>query len=146
MLKTYQPYPVPSTKTPLEETFEGSSFLELADIVKAGAPYTALIRGAKMLNLSENRFADIVGIPSSTLARRRKEKRLSVEESERLYRFIQLLERAIDVLEDADYARVWLGSPNEAFGAKTPLDIAKTEPGAQAVHNLLTRVEYGVFS
>lgn len=145
MTKLFSPN-LTTTKTPLEETLGGGSFLELADIVEAGAPYAALRRGASALDMSEHRFAEVIGIPSSTLSRRRKEKRLSAAESERLYRFVQLLERATDVLEDAEYARAWLSTPNDAFGGKTPLDTAKTEPGAQAVHNLLTRVEYGVFS
>lgn len=137
-----------STKTPLEETFNlgSASYAELAEMVEAGVSFSALSRGATALGMSENRFADILGIPSSTLARRRKAGLLSLEESERLFRFVQLLERATDVLEDVDYARAWLETPNDAFGGRTPLVMARTEPGAQAVHNLLTRVEHGVFS
>ena len=148
MTKLYSVANQTPVKTPLEETFDlgAASFLELAELVEQGAPYAALSRGAVALGLSENRFAETLGIPSSTVARRRKEKRLSLAESERVYRFVQLFERATDVLEDAVYVRAWLATPNEAFGGRTPLETARTEPGAQAVHNLLTRVEYGVFS
>ncbi|CAN5863683.1 DUF2384 domain-containing protein [soil metagenome] len=148
MTKLYSAATSTTTRTPLEETFDlgATSVLELAELVEEGVPYAALSRGAAALGLSENRFAETVGIPSSTLARRRKAQRLSAEESERLYRFVQLLERATDVLEDIAYTRAWLATPNDALGGKTPLETAKTEPGAQAIHNLLTRVEYGVFS
>lgn len=148
MTKFYSPILQAVPKTPLEQTFDlsATSFLELADIVAAGAPYEALSRGAALLSLSENRFAEVIGIPPTTLSRRRKAGHLSREESERLYRFVRLLERATDVLEDAAYAKTWLDTPSDAFGGKTPLETAKTEPGAQAVHALLTRAEYGVFS
>jgi putative toxin-antitoxin system antitoxin component (TIGR02293 family) len=148
MSKLFSVPPGSSVRTPLQKTFNlgAASYSELAEMVEAGASYGAFSRGAAALGLSENRFADILGIPSSTLARRRKAKRLSLEESERLFRFVQLLERATDVLEDAAYARAWLETPNDAFGGRSPLAMARTEPGAQAVHNLLTRVEHGVFS
>ena len=148
MAKLYSVANQTSAKTPLEETFalSAGSFLELAELVQEGTPFAALSRGAAALGLSENRFAEALQIPSSTLSRRRKAQRLSLEESERLYRLVQLFERAVDVLEDTAYARAWLATPNDAFGGKTPFETAKTEPGAQAVHNLLTRVEYGVFS
>ena len=35
---------------------------------------------------------------------------------------------------------------NRALGGATPLDFAKTEPGAREVENVLGRLEHGVFS
>ena len=80
----------------------------------------------------------------ATLHRRFAEGRFKAEESERLYRYVELFERAVTLFEDEAKARVWLGKPALALGGETPLEFAKSEQGAREVLDVIERLEYGV--
>lgn len=88
----------------------------------------------------------VLRLSERTLARRRSEGRFTPEESDRLYRIIELYARAADVLESIEAASEWMSSPAVALGGRTPLAYAQNEAGNMRVSALLTRIEYGVFS
>lgn len=88
----------------------------------------------------------VLRLSERTLARRRSEGRLTPEESDRLYRTIELYAQAADVLQSIDAASEWMSSPALALGDRTPLAYAQNEVGARRVAALLTRIEHGVFS
>ncbi len=137
-------------KSLLRTTFVGDSItpFAIANLVEQGLPYVVFKRAADYLNQTETSLAKLTGIPISTLSHQKKSKkaRLSVENSEKLYRYVNLLQRSIEVLNDEDYAKQWFQSPNDAFSDKSPAEVARNEVGAEAVHDLLNRIEYGVFS
>ena len=87
-----------------------------------------------------------LSISRSTLQRRRAERRLSPQESDRVLRFFRLLRHATRVLGDVSRARQWLKFPQRGLGGAVPLDYASTEVGAREVENLLGRIDYGVYS
>lgn len=80
--------------------------------------------------------------------------RLAPEESDRLYRFARLFERAAEVFAGAggvdaaaeEDARRWFHLPQWALGDATPLAFAQTEPGAREVEALLDRIDAGVLA
>ena len=78
------------------------------------------------------------------MARRKRSESLSCEESERLYRIAFLVERAVQVLGSLENAQRWLDTSKRALGGVTPLVLAKIEPGAREVEDLLGRIEYGI--
>ena len=43
-------------------------------------------------------------------------------------------------------ARQWLEEPNRALGGASPLEMLDTDVGAEAVRDVLGRIEDGVFS
>jgi putative toxin-antitoxin system antitoxin component (TIGR02293 family) len=98
------------------------------------------------LDIPAKDLSEVVGIPSSTLSRRRKRGSFDKDESERLLRLARIAVRAVDVMESADTARQWLTEPARALGGEPPLHFADTEPGAREVERLLGRMEHGVFS
>lgn len=57
----------------------------------------------------------------------------------------EIIERAIDVLEDPDNAIRWLNSPVVSLGGRRPIDLWGTDEGAQMVMDVLGRIEYGVY-
>ena len=61
-----------------------------------------------------------VAIPERTLARRKREGRLTSEESSRLVRLARAVTRGEDVFEDLDAAVDWLKSPNASLGRRPP--------------------------
>ncbi|WP_340106637.1 MbcA/ParS/Xre antitoxin family protein [Rhodohalobacter sp. 8-1] len=68
------------------------------------------------------------------------------DESEHGYRIARLTDpdHAYQVFEDADKVARWFSQPNHSLGNKKPLDLAKTEPDARLVEQLLGRIKHGI--
>ena len=82
-------------------------------------------------------------IPKATLERRRKSKRLTTEEGDRLARLAKVFSVGLDIYGDATKVREFLRRPHAMLDNKAPLDVAlATGPGADAVINLLGRAAY----
>ncbi|MUL38989.1 antitoxin Xre/MbcA/ParS toxin-binding domain-containing protein [Gloeocapsopsis dulcis] len=60
--------------------------------------------------------------------------------------YARITARAEEVFEDEQVAKNWLKRPNQALGGETPLGLLDTETGAEQVNQVLTRIEYGVYS
>ncbi len=117
----------------------------VADAIRQGFPVTAVDRLAKELEIPLQRLLRIIALPSATLARRRAKKRLSPQESDRLYRVVAAWAAALRLFEgDAAAARRWLNEPAWALGGRTPLENLDTEAGADEVRDLIGRLEHGV--
>lgn len=70
-------------------------------------------------------------------------KRLDLERSRRLDLIKPHLWR---VFHDKGEGMDWLKEPNPALGGAVPYDLLSTEEGLQQVDDILTRIEYGVYS
>ncbi len=117
----------------------------VAEAIRQGFPVTVVDRLAKELEIPLQRLLRIIALPSATLARRRAKKRLSPQESDRLYRVVAAWAAALRLFEgDADAARRWLNEPARALGGRTPLENLDTEAGADEVRDLIGRLEHGV--
>lgn len=119
---------------------------ELIGIVRSGLPHAALEAVMDLLALSADSISASLSLPKRTLARRKHQKRLSVEESDRLLRLARVAAAALDTLGDAGKASDWLQKPNRALGNTTPLSRMDTDVGARQVERVLGRIEHGVFS
>jgi len=122
----------------------GSTLTQVRDALRQGVPREAFERIRADLGVSADELAEIVGIPTRTLARRTD--RFKPDESERLLRVGSVVQKAVDVLEDRQSARRWMTQPKRALGGLTPLRCCDTEIGAREVEGLLGRIEHGVFS
>lgn len=116
------------------------------EAVKAGLPVAAFVRLARHLRVSEGQLAEVVGLSTTTLARRKRTGSLAPGESEHVLRVAALLDRATEVFGDEAEAAAWLAAENLALGQGTPLDWADTEFGAREVEDLLGRLEHGVYT
>jgi len=123
---------------------KGSTFKQVRDALQQGVPRSAFDQLRTDLGVSSEEFADILGIPTRTLARRTE--RFKPDESERLLRIGSVWAKALDVLEAPPAARRWMTQPKRALGGLTPLRCCDTEIGAREVESLLGRIEHGVFS
>lgn len=85
----------------------------------------------------------------STLRRRRETKsRFSMEESERLLRIARVIALAEETFGDPDSAKRWLKSPKRLLPDSppiSPLELARTDPGARLIEERLLRTVHGVF-
>ncbi len=119
-----------------------------------GFSVAAVDRLAERLALSHDQLAWVTGMSTRTLARRRRDGRLGVAESDRLYRLFCLFERAAETFagpdgKDADAevdARRWLHLPQWALGGATPLSFSDTELGLGEVEALIDRIDSGVLA
>jgi putative toxin-antitoxin system antitoxin component (TIGR02293 family) len=116
--------------------------LELA--VSEGLPKRALERLSARL-YEDRRSASAYKfkvVPQATWKRRNK--RLSVDESEKTERLARVLAAAEYVWDDRERAREWMSKPHRELNGQTPLEVARTELGARRVEDLLDKLYFGL--
>ncbi|HBH02307.1 MAG TPA: hypothetical protein DDZ42_10370 [Candidatus Rokubacteria bacterium] len=123
-----------------------ASYSTVVDRVRAGLPYAALEALAARFSIPHEAACRLLHIPPRTLARRKKDRRLRADESDRLLRLGRVAARAEEVLGTADKAARWLGKPNRALGGKVPLAQLDTDIGAHQVEEILGRIAHGLYS
>jgi putative toxin-antitoxin system antitoxin component (TIGR02293 family) len=117
---------------------------ELRDALRAGLPYGSLAAVATGFSIDGSAIVAILRIPQRTLARRKKERRLTAEESDRLFRLGRVATLAEEVLGSRAKATAWLHAGNRALGGTTPLSELDTDLGAEQVEAVLLRLAHGV--
>lgn len=117
----------------------------LIEHLQKGIAFDAINEIQTKFTLPKDDISRLIHVPVRTLARRKKEGRLSSDESERLYSLAVMLEKSVKVLESTEASIKWLKSPKRAFNGKTPLEYSSTEIGINEVKNLLGRIDHGVF-
>lgn len=113
---------------------------------RAGLPYATLEAIATRFEIPQDVLVRVLHLPPRTLARRKKARRLSADESDRLLRLARVVARTEEVLGSAERAGAWLRGAVRALGGVRPLDLLDTDLGAQQVEQVLGRIEHGVYS
>ena len=113
--------------------------------ISKGLPFSELEHLQSEIDEPLESLARQLSISRSTLQRRKAERRLSPQESDRLMRFWRILQHATKVFGTVDRARQWLKFPQRGLGGAVPLDFASSEIGAREVDDLLGRIEYSVY-
>ena len=122
------------------------SVLEWIALVRQGISAASVDAAVRVMGIGQTELARALDIPERTLARRKKEGVLSSDESGKMVRLAQVIERAVEVFEDEAAALSWLKNPNAALGGSSPLSLLDTELGSLAVANTLGRIEQGIFA
>lgn len=122
------------------------SVLEWIALVRHGISAGAVDAAVRTIGIGQFELSRALDIPERTLARRKKEGVLNSDESGKMVRLAQVIERAVEVFEDKQAALGWLKSQNPALGGSSPLSLLDTELGSLAVVNTLGRIEHGVFA
>ena len=117
---------------------------QLRELLRAGLPVASLAAVASAFALDPAAIAAVLRIPARTLARRRHQRRLSPEESDRLFRLSRVATLAEDVLGGRPRAAAWLRAANRELGGATPLSRLDTDLGAEEVEASLLRLAHGV--
>lgn len=108
--------------------------------LKSGLPAEGWAALISTLGTNEKELAEAVQIPTTTLARRKKSGRFTVEESERLFRMARLVAQARRVFRSDEGVARWFNKPNRALGGVSPLEYASTPIGAEEVERVLERI------
>ncbi|MBI4012373.1 MAG: DUF2384 domain-containing protein [Candidatus Rokubacteria bacterium] len=119
---------------------------ELQVQLRTGLPYSALEAVASGFEIGTADLVALLHVPPRTLARRKREKRLRADESDRVFRLGRIATLAEDVLGSREKATRWLHQPNRALGNAVPLRQLDTELGARRVEDILLRIAHGVYS
>jgi putative toxin-antitoxin system antitoxin component (TIGR02293 family) len=114
------------------------------EAVRRGLPYSAFERCRDLLEMRREELAELLGVAPRTLARRKQARRLSPEESDRLYRVARMVGLAETVLGSIKKAKEWMRRPNRSLGGVTPLSLLDTGIGARSVEQVLGRLEHGI--
>lgn len=116
-------------------------------LIKHGMPIRIADNLKSLLSLGDSGLAEILGITSKTLQRKRKARTtLTPVESDRLYRVQVIFALAIKVLGTSQDAKEWLNTPQIDIGDRVPLDLLTTSAGASLVEEVLNRMEYGILA
>jgi len=120
-----------------------SSESDFLAAIRRGLPYRALEQIKRRLKLTDSELVHSIAIHPRTLIRRKSERRLRSDESDRLSRFARVTAHAIDVLGSEENAVRWLRHPNGALGGVSPLSYLNTDVGAHRVEAILSHIDYG---
>jgi putative toxin-antitoxin system antitoxin component (TIGR02293 family) len=116
----------------------------LFELVRAGLPFEFLDHIANLLQINREVIAKATYVSPSTLAHRAKAGRFSTLESDRLVALITVFQETLALFEgDVSAAKEWLTSPVHGLGSKRPLEMLGTRVEANAVLDLMRRLERG---
>jgi putative toxin-antitoxin system antitoxin component (TIGR02293 family) len=125
-----------------------SNRLDFHALILKGMPVGVITHTKKEYDLSDEAIGRIIGVCGRTVSMRRKEafltpeKRLSLSESDRLYRFARIVSLAENVFQGKEEALHWLCSPQKDFKKQIPFDLLQTYVGACAIEKLLSHIQW----
>ena len=114
--------------------------------LREGLPYESFDALRRAFDLSLQDLGAILAVPQRTLARRKLQRRLRPEESDRLVRLARIAAFAEEVLGDRERASTWLQEPNRALANDTPISRLDTDVGTRQVEAVIGRIAHGVYS
>lgn len=125
--------------------------LDVHEVLARGLPAAALQRLVDNLVVIHNpaSLEQAIGMSVRTIQRRKKsgaKKPLSREQSGRMWKFAEILAKAMAVLGSQQEAEQWLERPAVGLDQRRPIDLLATPAGARIVEDFLTRVEFGVYA
>jgi putative toxin-antitoxin system antitoxin component (TIGR02293 family) len=119
---------------------------DLRRCLRKGLPYESVVTLGEAYEIDFKGLAAVLAIPERTLARRKQDKRLRPDESDRVFRVARIGALAEETFGDREKAVRWLHRPNRALGNAIPLHHLDTELGAREVEDVLGRIAHGVYS
>ena len=122
----------------------GTSTPVTVDMVRGGLKTTVVGKLSQHLALSTEQTLGYIKLSKQTFARRKVSKKLSTEESDRIWRVADIVAKATELLGDTEAAAAWLLSPAPALKGESPLERASTDIGARDVEQLIGRLEHGI--
>lgn len=124
-----------------------ASGFTIIEQAQQGVSTTQVDQLAQLLNLSFKELSAVLQIAERTLHRFRSEGRLDSQSSERLLLLENLAAHGLLVFDDrADAFANWLRYPLRELKGQAPLQLLTTISGYSLVDDVLTQIEYGVYS
>lgn len=126
-----------------------NSGLDVHAVLAYGLPRSILTRLILNTGLLHNQvyLQKAIGISPGTLRRYKAAPNalLSQEQSERAWKFADILSNATEVFGSQGVAEQWLTEPALALNQNRPIDLLSTHTGTEQVRKLLAQLEYCVY-
>ena len=119
------------------------SEIDFSEAITAGIPLRAVKNIQSYLSASDVRMAELINVSSKTFRTR---KVFKDDEGDHAYTTARIIVAAEEAIGDKNSALEWLNSKQPALGDHVPIELILNSAGAQAVEDLLGRIEYGVYS
>lgn len=119
------------------------------ELIEKGFPSDAVIAFVQSVTRFKDKqvFGKIIGLSDRTVQRRIKNPEpLTSEQSSSAWRLAKVLSKAEGVLGDLQEAANWMVTPATGLENRAPIDLLTTQVGFELVDDLLTRMDYGVYS
>ncbi|MCE6989184.1 antitoxin Xre-like helix-turn-helix domain-containing protein [Dyadobacter sp. CY323] len=137
-LRIFQEDFVPYGKTPVSD-------FNVINISRAGVLRSAADEVAKLVGLTDNEIAYVLGMTPRNLHRIAPDKKLGTEASERLLLLRNIIIHALDSFEGREIvARNWLRTAIPELNDQSPLQLMDTITGFGVVDDVLGRLDYGL--
>lgn len=122
--------------------------IELTRMLEAGLPVAVIDDIRHWSAMTRAEIMKVTGINERNIARRKSTgKSLSPDESERVARFVRVMDAAVQLFAgNKEEATQWLSRPVKGLGNVAPITLLTTESGALDVLDLIGRLEHSVFS
>ncbi|WP_016955352.1 antitoxin Xre/MbcA/ParS toxin-binding domain-containing protein [Catenovulum agarivorans] len=120
---------------------------ELYAALNKGLSFDVFRQISELTQLDKKEIANVIHLAPATLARRAKAGHFNREESDKFYRFTEVVNAAVELFEgDLAAANQWLKRPVKGLGGKKPIEMLGTSAESEAVLDLIGRLEHGVFA
>ena len=96
------------------------------------------------LNLSE--FSSFLPVSKRTIEKVKDQELLSPQVSDRVLQIATLYQQGIELFSNSEEFKDWMSSSIIALGNKRPIDYMDNGTGIAIIHDLLGRIEHGVYS
>lgn len=116
---------------------------DIHELIEAGFSLNSIetICDAGMLDIEQREMIVPVSTLKSIFAGGR---RLTVDESDRLYRVAHIVAMAGALFKDEMKAKRWLSKSKERFSGKSPIAMLSTSPGTRRVEEMLIQLADGI--
>jgi putative toxin-antitoxin system antitoxin component (TIGR02293 family) len=118
----------------------------LIDDIRKGFSSDTLTKTATDLGITTSQLEQLLSISTRTMYRKAQSGgRLSLKDSDRVYRLQRIRDIAVEALGSIEKARIWLRTPSIALDNQPPLSLLDTEAGCIEVVNELRKIQYGMY-
>jgi putative toxin-antitoxin system antitoxin component (TIGR02293 family) len=115
--------------------------------ITKGVPYSIFKTIQELVPFSDTDWAELLEITTKTLFRYKKsEKRFKSIHSEKILEMAEVTILGLEVFEEMDKFKLWLGTPNFALGNYKPFDLLRDSYGKELVVTELYHIEHGIFA
>ncbi len=115
--------------------------------IEKGISYSIFEDIQKLIDLSEQKLADILSLSTKSLQRYKKDKdfRFKPIHSEKLIELAEVANFGLSVFDSKEQFNLWLDTPSFVLGNKKPSDLLTNSYGIKLVMQELNNIEHGIF-
>lgn len=116
------------------------------EATKEDIPKKALEQLKEKTGFDYDQLSYVLGVAPGTLIGQKGTERFSPVLSEKIMSLADIYSYGYEVFSDPHEFNEWIFQPINALGGKAPYDLLGDQYGREEVHNLIGRIDYGVYS